>query len=313
MITLVVLLLSISVHGELLSKIAGYWQGEVNTPWVPPYEVELLVWDDGQYSCHSKISSVPCFYYGSDFESPLKVLGVSENGTGFIDIFWAESKDTTRGELDLMQVTNSGQTLQFSFYNTWISNRHRYGPVKFTLNRVDENITMCEDYCEEQDICDFQTHECKNMETFISVSSNITAVEIIKNQFMDEVLTPNFHTFGVAVDNLDVYDNTSYPTNETLYCIVAFIPQPASLPATYQLVKVFYEVTGPICTMEAKVCWDGSTVGRTGPECEFSPCPLPSWRFALIVACVVVFIILLCFVCENAIFKMTKPQPAATV
>ncbi len=27
------------------------------------------------------------------------------------------------------------------------------------------------------------------------------------------------------------------------------------------------------CTMEAKVCPDGSAVGRTGPRCEFAPCP----------------------------------------
>lgn len=27
------------------------------------------------------------------------------------------------------------------------------------------------------------------------------------------------------------------------------------------------------CTMEAKICPDGSSVGRTGPNCEFSPCP----------------------------------------
>lgn len=27
------------------------------------------------------------------------------------------------------------------------------------------------------------------------------------------------------------------------------------------------------CTMEAKVCPDGSAVGRTGPNCEFASCP----------------------------------------
>lgn len=27
------------------------------------------------------------------------------------------------------------------------------------------------------------------------------------------------------------------------------------------------------CTMEAKLCPDGSAVGRTGPQCEFAPCP----------------------------------------
>lgn len=27
------------------------------------------------------------------------------------------------------------------------------------------------------------------------------------------------------------------------------------------------------CTEEAKICPDGSAVGRTGPKCEFTPCP----------------------------------------
>lgn len=32
--------------------------------------------------------------------------------------------------------------------------------------------------------------------------------------------------------------------------------------------------TGEIaCTQEAKICSDGSAVGRTGPNCEFAPCP----------------------------------------
>jgi hypothetical protein len=31
-----------------------------------------------------------------------------------------------------------------------------------------------------------------------------------------------------------------------------------------------------VCTLEAKVCPDGTSVGRTGPDCEFSSCPTPS-------------------------------------
>jgi hypothetical protein len=27
------------------------------------------------------------------------------------------------------------------------------------------------------------------------------------------------------------------------------------------------------CTQEAMICPDGSAVGRTGPKCEFAPCP----------------------------------------
>ncbi len=30
------------------------------------------------------------------------------------------------------------------------------------------------------------------------------------------------------------------------------------------------------CTMEAKICPDGTAVGRTGPDCSFAPCPAPS-------------------------------------
>ena len=28
-----------------------------------------------------------------------------------------------------------------------------------------------------------------------------------------------------------------------------------------------------VCTMEAKLCPDGSYVSRVGPHCEFAPCP----------------------------------------
>jgi hypothetical protein len=28
-----------------------------------------------------------------------------------------------------------------------------------------------------------------------------------------------------------------------------------------------------VCTMDAKLCPDGSSVGRIGPDCEFVPCP----------------------------------------
>src|SRR5258706_9652825 len=30
---------------------------------------------------------------------------------------------------------------------------------------------------------------------------------------------------------------------------------------------------GVVCTQEAKLCPDGSYVGRTGPKCEFAACP----------------------------------------
>lgn len=34
--------------------------------------------------------------------------------------------------------------------------------------------------------------------------------------------------------------------------------------------------TGSVCTMEAKICPDGSAVSRIGPKCEFAACPNPA-------------------------------------
>ena len=34
------------------------------------------------------------------------------------------------------------------------------------------------------------------------------------------------------------------------------------------------------CTMEAKLCPDGTAVGRSGPACAFMPCPLPNVEVA---------------------------------
>ncbi len=36
------------------------------------------------------------------------------------------------------------------------------------------------------------------------------------------------------------------------------------------------ELPGMACTQEAKLCPDGSAVGRTGPACAFAMCPLPN-------------------------------------
>src|SRR5687768_14703724 len=38
--------------------------------------------------------------------------------------------------------------------------------------------------------------------------------------------------------------------------------------------KVAPTPTQVACTEEAKICPDGSSVGRVGPNCEFAPCPV---------------------------------------
>ena len=41
----------------------------------------------------------------------------------------------------------------------------------------------------------------------------------------------------------------------------------------YYNFKTRDSVEGVACTMEAKMCPDGSNVGRSGPNCEFAACP----------------------------------------
>jgi hypothetical protein len=40
--------------------------------------------------------------------------------------------------------------------------------------------------------------------------------------------------------------------------------------------------TSNACTMEARICPDGSSVGRTGPNCEFAACPTDSPASAIV-------------------------------
>lgn len=48
----------------------------------------------------------------------------------------------------------------------------------------------------------------------------------------------------------------------------------AALAAYFLIPKYFGGTSTPkACTMEAKICPDGSSVGRSGPNCEFDACP----------------------------------------
>ena len=42
---------------------------------------------------------------------------------------------------------------------------------------------------------------------------------------------------------------------------------------TPAVIPTVVPTTNIACTMEAKICPDGSAVGRSGPNCEFAPCP----------------------------------------
>lgn len=63
--------------------------------------------------------------------------------------------------------------------------------------------------------------------------------------------------------------------NKTALAILALAVVLAGSYLILSAGKFILSTPGQIgCTMEAKLCPDGSAVGRSGPSCEFAPCPL---------------------------------------
>ena len=42
----------------------------------------------------------------------------------------------------------------------------------------------------------------------------------------------------------------------------------------YKFYSNIYNLNNNACTTEAKICPDGTAVGRSGPDCQFMPCPI---------------------------------------
>lgn len=61
--------------------------------------------------------------------------------------------------------------------------------------------------------------------------------------------------------------------------VIAVVAGGAYYLQSKEALPYFFRVKTPeqkACTQEAKLCPDGSSVGRVGPNCEFTPCPSPS-------------------------------------
>ncbi len=55
--------------------------------------------------------------------------------------------------------------------------------------------------------------------------------------------------------------------------LIAIIVIAIIIVGGYLAFKNYFQNTNIACTLEAKICPDGSSVGRTGPNCEFAECP----------------------------------------
>lgn len=50
---------------------------------------------------------------------------------------------------------------------------------------------------------------------------------------------------------------------------------------SYAAIRASAPPPGVACTAEAKICPDGTAVGREGPNCEFTACPLATSTSAI--------------------------------
>jgi len=71
----------------------------------------------------------------------------------------------------------------------------------------------------------------------------------------------------------DVSNLTIYKTEDGKYITLSNINKDFEVDELISSFKFIETSTKVSCTMDAKICPDGSSVGRIPPDCEFAPCP----------------------------------------
>lgn len=80
-------------------------------------------------------------------------------------------------------------------------------------------------------------------------------------------------TYPDSLDQTDEGSNLQREFNQILSTFKFIIPLPSIIPSKAPINIGTPSGVTKACTMEAKICPDGSSVGRSGPNCEFAPCP----------------------------------------
>lgn len=75
--------------------------------------------------------------------------------------------------------------------------------------------------------------------------------------------------------NVQVGADDQPVTGEAVSGDTVTVSTSVAVPAVTIGAGVKATTTAKVCTMDAKQCPDGSFVGRTGPNCEFTACPAP--------------------------------------
>lgn len=76
-------------------------------------------------------------------------------------------------------------------------------------------------------------------------------------------------------NNYLVYDSVIFEKNNMFYTLLDNNNTPGidDIIKTFKFIEAQTSSSPTACTEEAKLCPDGSSVSRIGPNCEFAPCP----------------------------------------
>lgn len=116
-------------------QMIGKWKGTVTTRWIPPYQVQVEFFSNGQYSARNMDpTGSPALYYGTDADSPTKTYEVisldAKGGNGNIVVLF-DIGTTTLDQLKAIKLSNNNNSLTFELWHF-----NEYGPVSFDLTRL---------------------------------------------------------------------------------------------------------------------------------------------------------------------------------
>lgn len=150
-------------------------------------------------------------------------------------------------------------------------------PNNWTCSSYNSSISCSENKNILIDGKDWDISINKRDDTFISVvnkTSTLVATELniissYKPEYRDVKLFENIN--GILIGNTHLIFEINNQVYSVYFSDISNLEQRKILSS--------FELTTDnqvACTMEAKICPDGSYVSRTGPKCEFTPCPTPT-------------------------------------
>ena len=120
---------------------------------------------------------------------------------------------------------------------------------------------------------------CFNLKNINSVNKTSETNEVIINFSKDSAIELERIKTDNGICSEPPYNRVVILNhNNNLIGITFDEPSGSDILSTLKLIEPVTNNTPVACTMEAKVCPDGSSVGRSGPNCEFTVCPTTSPR-----------------------------------